>query len=78
MKSLAWKLISKKKQQLNLLWIKVESWIILGANVRVVIHVVRKVSVGKNFFRINLKDGFFESSLLHYFQFFQSKNGSQE
>ena len=70
--------LKKKEQQLNLLWIKVESWIILDAKVREFIHVVRKVSVGKNFLRINLKDGFFESLLFNYAHFFQSKNGSQD
>ena len=61
----------KKEQQLNRLWIKVESWIFLGANVREVIHEFNE-ELSKSFPQINCVDGFFESFLFNYFEFFQS------
>ena len=66
----------KKEQQLNLLWIKVESWIILGANVHEVIHEVREESVLKNFPQINLGNELIvESFLFNCFEFFHHKDG---
>ena len=70
--------LEMKELQLSRLWTKVESWIVLGANVREVIHEFNEERVSKNFPKINCVDGLFESFLFNYFEFFQSKNGLQD
>ena len=64
----------KKEKLLHIFWTKVESWVLLGANVSDVIHKLSEKTVSKEFTRIVCTDGLFESFLFDYFEYFQSKN----
>ena len=67
----------KIEQKLNLLWRKVESWFILGANVSTIIRIGTERTLPGKYPQVICTNGSVESFLFNYFEYCQPKHGFQ-